>query len=201
MTYWRGCSAGSASGSERAGDDVDARIATWIDEMRRFNPRAHLVGPGLLGRLEEDAGLMEEILDPVRERELADIGSGGGLAAAVAKVLHPDMRVICVDRSERKCIFLRHAALKAGIRDLEILRADLLGPEALRFGAAMARAFSPLSTLETVCQRVLPDGGRLYYIFTRDAPVLGERFLLEDVSSAGGPGHTLSLATFRHILP
>lgn len=178
---------------------MDEKIRSWIGEIRRFNPRLHLMGPGMIQSLEDDAILLADLLANLHEAELADVGSGGGLAAAVAKALHPDMHVVCIDRSEKKCTFLRHAAQRCGLEDLEIVCEDLAVGSSRSYNALMARSFSPSTTLRTVCQRMLPQEGRLYYISSGHAPDLGAGFRMEHESVASLRGKRLRLTRFRRL--
>jgi 16S rRNA G527 N7-methylase RsmG len=177
---------------------MDERMRTWVRELRRFNPRLHLVGPTMLEHIEREVEVTARLLEHLREPAVADIGSGSGLAAFTLKIVHPDTRVWCIERSARKCTFLRHASNAMGLSGIEVLCEDAL-KSGLSFDAVMLRSFSPLSMLEKACLKVLREGGRLHYLHSSPRPVLHERFRLDgEVSVERGDG-TLSLTSFTLI--
>jgi 16S rRNA (guanine527-N7)-methyltransferase len=156
---------------------MDEKIRTWIREIERFNPTLHLVGSGMVSTLEQEVATTLPLLEHIREPEIADIGSGSGLPAIPFKILHPESRVVLIERSRKKCTFLRHVADILGMEGLEIMEADILKTDTGKFDAVLSRSFSPLSDLEKAVIRILKDNGRFYYLFTgKNSPELGPRF-------------------------
>lgn len=178
---------------------MDQRLTTWINELKRFNPRLHLMGPAMLEGIEGEVLAMLPLLKTIREPEIADLGSGSGLPAIPFKILHPQAKVFLIERSAKKCTFLRHTVETIGLSGIEILHHDPLQIEHPRFGAVLARSFSPISTLEKVCMKILSEGGRLYYLFTGHPPDLGTGFHLDEVTSEEHGGHHVSMAAFTRL--
>ncbi|HOJ12907.1 MAG TPA: class I SAM-dependent methyltransferase [Deltaproteobacteria bacterium] len=180
---------------------MDDRLAKWMGELRRFNPRLHLVGPSMLEHLEEEVEVTSRLLEGITEPAIADLGSGSGLMAFVYKALHPDSIVTCVERSVKKCDFLRHTAEVLGLEGFCVLCEDLLA-SGRRFKAAMARSFSPVATLGKICSRVLVEGGRLYYLSSSNPQEMGSGFRLDGIQTArSGTGLTLNLWRFTRLRP
>jgi 16S rRNA G527 N7-methylase RsmG len=75
---------------------MDETIALWIRELRRFNPRLHLMGPAMLEGIEGELQAMLPLLGSIREPEIADLGSGSGLPAIPYKALHPQAKVFLI---------------------------------------------------------------------------------------------------------
>lgn len=178
---------------------MDQRITSWIRELRRFNPGLHLMGPAMLTGVEGELQAMMPLLENIREPEIADLGSGSGLPGIPFKVLHPRTKVVLIERSVKKCTFLRHTVEVLGLSEVEILCADPLHVEGIRFDAVMARSFSPTATLEKVCGKILGEGGRLYYLFTGRPPVLGTAFRHDGTFSETFGTHRINCAVFTHL--
>jgi hypothetical protein len=82
---------------------------------------------------------------------------------------------------------------------VEIISQDPLYADHPGFGAVLARSFSPISTLEKVCTRILRNEGRLYYLFTGKPPALGAGFRLDGTTSNDVQAHRVSLAVFTRL--
>jgi len=148
-----------------------------MEEIRRFNPRLHLMGSGMLSTLEQDVETLLPLLAEIHEPEIADLGTGSGFPAIPFKILHPATQTVLIERSGKKCTFLRHVSDRLRMDGLEIIEADPMKQPIHRFEAVMSRAFSPVSLLEKVLSRILKDNGRFYYLYTGDnEPGLGTRF-------------------------
>jgi len=134
-----------------AGHDGAERLLTYTRELERWNARLGLVhasGTELIIRhvLDSLAGLVH-VRALIENRDapvIADIGSGGGLPGIPLSCFLPDVRVHLVERSERKCGFLRGALLAARIRNTKVVNSEL---SQLRepFDLIVFRAFQPLS--------------------------------------------------------
>lgn len=124
-------------------------------ELRLWNRRLSLVGPGARGDIvERHYGEAFAALPLVPEacREAADIGSGAGFPGLVLAAARPDLRMTLVEPQRRKWSFLKTVARKASLsliclnarvgatppeglpRDLELVtvRAVKLGPSEIR---------------------------------------------------------------------
>jgi 16S rRNA (guanine527-N7)-methyltransferase len=156
---------------------MDDKIHLWIEEIRRFNPVLHLMGTGMLTTLEQDVEALLPLLEEIHEQEMADLGTGAGFPAIPFKILHPETRIVLIERSGKKCTFLRHLSDKLQLDGLEIMEADPMKQDIGRFEAAISRAFSPAASLEKIVSRILKGSGRFYYLYAgNNKPELGQRF-------------------------
>lgn len=178
---------------------MDDKLNAWIKELRHYNGKLHLMGPAMLDGIEDALDVMLPLLKHIDEPVLADLGSGSGLPAIPCKILHPDSRIYMIERSAKKCTFLRHTIEVLGLDGVEILQSDPLIMDIGKFDAVVARSFSPLLTLRQVCHKMLRDNGRLYYLFTGSMPDLTDTFQLKDMFSQEKKGLSLNLAVFSHL--
>ncbi|MDP1819405.1 MAG: class I SAM-dependent methyltransferase [Acidimicrobiales bacterium] len=123
------------------------------------------LGPGPIDEHLVHARGYLRTLDAVEGR-IIDLGSGGGIPGLVLALERPDLDVVLVDATAKRCRFLEQAvtALALGER-VEVVqgRAETLGRGALRgaAGAVVARSFgSPASTAECAAP-LLRVGGLL----------------------------------------
>jgi len=157
-------------------------IERWIQEIRAYNRVLHLMSEAMTADLEEDVFNTMKLLEHIHEPAITDLGSGSGLPAIPYKIMYPQSSLIMVERSQKKCTFLRHVIDILNLENIELIGEDLLAtPEPRRFDAIMSRAFSPLKTLEKVVTASSRPGSRLYYLSTgRSKPVHNEFISLAD---------------------
>ncbi|MGD0210068.1 MAG: RsmG family class I SAM-dependent methyltransferase [Desulfomonilia bacterium] len=178
---------------------IDDNLITWIHELRRFNGKLHLMGPAMLDGIEQELEVMLPLLMRIHEPVLADLGSGSGLPSIPYKILHPDSHLYLIERSVKKCTFLRHVIEMLALEGIEIISRDPLHEDIGRFDAVLARSFSPLSTLTDVCLKILKPNGRLYYLFTGSTPELAQDFQPDEVISETCAGFSLNLVIFNRL--
>jgi 16S rRNA (guanine527-N7)-methyltransferase len=96
------------------------------------------------------------------EASLADAGSGAGLPGIPLAVARPEWRVALAEASDKKCAFLRQAALELGLRNVEVHqgRVEQWRP-AQRFAVVISRAFAELARFIAVCRHLVAPGGVL----------------------------------------
>lgn len=94
---------------------------------------------------------------------ILDIGTGAGLPGIPLALATPDLRVTVLDSNHKKGSFLRQARLELGLDNLDVVveRAETYRP-AVRFEAAVSRAFSDLGTfIQAASPLILPNGRML----------------------------------------
>ncbi len=87
-------------------------------ELRRWNPRLSLVGPGTAGEVvERHYGESLAALPLIRpsDHSLLDIGAGAGFPGLVLAAARPALRVTLVEPRERKWAFLKTAIRRCGL--------------------------------------------------------------------------------------
>lgn len=95
---------------------------------------------------------------------LLDIGSGAGFPGLPLKIVRPQWRVVLLEATGKKTLFLHHIVEKLHLRDVEIIhgRAEELAhkPEyRAKFDMVTARAVSALPTLLEYCAPYCRVGG------------------------------------------
>ena len=149
-----------------AGQDGVEHLLAYTRELERWNDRLGLVhasGTELVIRhvLDSLAGLaiIRALIENRDAPVLADIGTGGGLPGIPLACFLPEVRIHLVERSERKCGFLRGALLAAKIRNSRVVNSELSELQEL-FDLIVFRAFQPLSEpLVSVLAGLLRPGG------------------------------------------
>lgn len=151
---------------------MDEKLTLWISEIRRYNPRLHLVSQAVSSQLEVQADSCAALLAHIHEERIADLGAGSGMLGVPYAVIHPEADVTLIERSAKKCLFLERIRALLGLDRLTVLQADPLVEEISPFPAVMARAFSPRETLETALCRTLTTNGRFYAVETAGQELL-----------------------------
>ena len=83
---------------------------------------------------------------------LIDVGTGAGLPGIALKILWPGIRLVLLDSTAKKAVFLHHLKQKLGLDDVEIVvgRAEEIAHEPQyreKFDAVLSRAVASLPTL------------------------------------------------------
>ncbi len=148
---------------------MEELIRTWINEVRRYNKRLHLVSSAMEKTLEEQISDTMNLLGHVSEPAIGDLGTGSGFLAFPYKIMNPGSTVFLIERSLKKCIFLRHVIDMLGLQDIEVIEADPLKQSVGPFPALMSRSFSPFENLPDAVLSAISSPGRFYY-FQAGAP-------------------------------
>lgn len=141
---------------------------------------------------------------------IADLGAGGGFPGLVLAVALPDVRVTLVESVSRKCAFLEHAALNAGLKNVEVVctRAEEIADR--RFDAVTARALAPLPVLAEYAAPLLELGGHAvlwkgspaaaeFAAGERAAELLGLTSAAPPILPAPESGHPRRLVIYRKV--
>jgi len=113
--------------------DALARLATHYRLLRQWGRRTNLTG-----LRSPEAILKRHFLEPIAvadlfegEGTLLDIGSGNGFPAIPLAILHPDVRLVLIEASEKKSAFLWAVLREVGLKAAQVVtrrvcrRADL----------------------------------------------------------------------------
>lgn len=154
-----------------------------------------LLGPGPIETHVDQAMAMTKLI-PLEART-ADLGSGGGVPGLVLATHRPDIRLICIDGSARRCSFLRWA-----IRELELEvgvlegRAEVIGHRAeLRgsFDVVVARSFGRPGVTAECAAGLLRTGGVLVVCEPPESAATLERWDCDGLAILGlGPASVAS---------
>ena len=99
---------------------------------------------------------------PSGDAVLADVGSGAGLPGIPLAIARPAWRVTLNEASQKKCAFLRQAAIELALRNVEVQegRVEAWWP-ARRFEVVISRAFAELASFVLACRHLVARGGAL----------------------------------------
>ena len=97
-----------------------------------------------------------------RRGRLLDVGSGGGLPGIPLAIARQEWRVTLLDSNQKKCAFLRQAALELDLSNVEVVasRAESFAPTEA-FDVVIARAFANLAGLVQASRHLLAADGWL----------------------------------------
>ena len=141
------------------------RLATLVDELRRWQSVKNLVGRGTLDRIwtrhiADSAQLLEQAPGA---RTWLDLGSGAGFPGLVLAILlrdEPGAEVHLVESNGRKCAFLRHATRLTGAAAVvHEARLETVVPKFTgKVDVVTARALAPLADLIAWTRPLLQNG-------------------------------------------
>lgn len=144
---------------------VYQQLWTHYQELRRWNPRLSLVGPGTADNVvERHYGEALQVLPLLGEArgQLLDLGSGGGFPGIVLAAARPELQVVLVEPRQRKWAFLTSATHRAGlpspclnarvdvplspafVAEIQPANVQFLTVRALRLTCAQWQALTPL---------------------------------------------------------
>jgi 16S rRNA (guanine527-N7)-methyltransferase len=163
----------AALASQRVGtalskDQVQA-LSAYLEELERWNRRVNLtsvaVNDAWRRHIEESLHLLGAA-NPARGSRIVDVGSGTGAPGLVVAVARPDLGVVLIEADARKAAFLRHAAGKLRLENVQVAatRAEEAGRDPdlrERFDLAISRAAAPPPVLVELALPLLAIGGRL----------------------------------------
>jgi 16S rRNA (guanine(527)-N(7))-methyltransferase RsmG len=141
-----------------------APLHAHYQELRRWNPRLSLVGPGAADEIVERhyaEALYGAPMIPESARTLVDVGSGAGFPGFVLAAALPGVAVTLVEPRERRWSFLMSAARRAAL-PCRCLNARVDSPLPPGFPAAIdvvtLRALKlPDAAFETLAERSGPS--------------------------------------------
>lgn len=172
-----------------------ARAALYAHylELRRWNERLGLIGPGtaddlLVRHFGESLAALP--LLPRAARHGVDLGSGGGFPGLVLAAVRPDLEMTLVEARERKWAFLVAAARRASlpcrclnVRVTSPLPAEL--PERIDLVTVRALKLEP-EVLKALARRLTPAGAVLLWTGERDPELPPELVAQASLRLAGG---------------
>ncbi len=139
-----------------------AKFDAYYELLKRWNRSCNLVAKRDLhdvGRFETRHLIDSVALYPWMRGTHVDVGSGGGLPAIPLAILRPGERTILVERSTKKCRFLRHVGFELEL-DFEVIEGDAK-EAAVSADVITARAVAPVVELWPLVRDLMADDGVL----------------------------------------
>jgi len=167
-------------------------INDYIDEVMLFNPKYGLVNAS------GDTFVIKHILDSlsgvlsIKEfgpKKIADVGSGGGFPGIPLAIFFPEVEFHLIERSGKRCNFLRNAVLTLGLKNV-IIRESAVEDITERFDLVTFRAFTPMEVPITECLlSLLNNNGQIFAYKGRKETIVEELNVIA------------SLISFSDIIP
>jgi len=126
-----------------------ARLKAYLGVLEDWNSRHNLVSANSLKdvwrrHFLDSAQLVQFV--PRTAKTLADLGSGAGFPGLVLAALRPELRVVLIEATRKKCEFLRVASERMGLR-VEVRNERIEDSREEIFDVVTSRACAPLERL------------------------------------------------------
>lgn len=145
---------------ERQPTEAFDKLDAFEAMLRRWNRRCNLVSRGDLPRLRERHVLDSLALLPWWRGRLVDVGSGGGFPGLPLALACPRRQVVLIERSVRKCIFLRQAVIELALTNVVVVNAEAGRYRPSEpFVTAVARAVAPPAKAWRLLRPLLAPAG------------------------------------------
>jgi 16S rRNA (guanine527-N7)-methyltransferase len=150
--------------------DVLDKLATYSQELLRFNKTVNLISATTIKNAEAvhfaDSVAAARLVLPhlVDNAPLHDFGSGNGLPGLVFGLMFPKLKVVLVDRDQRKLEFCKHIASTLKLTNVSIQTIAVEDLEDASVLNAIGRGFAPLSRALLTARRPVGKGGRFFHM-------------------------------------
>ncbi|MBI9098870.1 MAG: 16S rRNA (guanine(527)-N(7))-methyltransferase RsmG [Spirochaetaceae bacterium] len=136
----------------------------YIGEVEMWNKRYGLVnasGETLVTKHILDSLTGVNHIREMKIHTLADVGSGAGLPGIPLSIFLPEMKISLIERSGKRVRFLRNVQILLGLKNVEIIEADLKDVTS-RYDLVTFRAFKPIEPgIIQLLKNILAEGGKI----------------------------------------
>jgi len=178
-----------------------AAFITYLTELRKWNRAYNLTGlktdRDIVIRNFLDSLLYCRVL-PESAGSLADVGSGAGFPGIPIKIMRPELRVVLIEPTQKKALFLRHICHKLGLSGIEVIDKRVEEITALGVDVVITRALFSISELIQKTGHMLNRNGLL--ILSKGPKIDEELKALHNIEYTL---HDIKLPvenTFRHLI-
>lgn len=136
----------------------------YISEIELWNKRYGLVNA--VGETLVTKHILDSLtgVEPIRKlgrSTLADVGSGAGLPGIPLAIMLPELNITLIERSGKRIRFLRNVQALLGLKNLNVLEADLKNVRE-KYDLVTFRAFKPIEpVIMGLLMNILQKNGRL----------------------------------------
>ena len=151
-------------------DDAKTKLAAFLSLLLAMNERVNLTAitepEAAWTRHALDAlSLVPELAGLPRGARVLDVGSGGGVPGIPLAIARPDLRVTLLDATEKKVAFMRAAAAKLELKNVDAVSGRAEEAKLGRvFDVVVARAVAKIATLLGWTAPFAKKDGRLLFI-------------------------------------
>lgn len=146
----------------KADQETVNRLVTLIDLLASWNQKLNLTAikdPNEMVVLHIlDSAALSPLL-PATISTVADVGTGAGFPGLVLATLNPNLKFTLIDSIAKKLSFVRMAALKMGLENVEIVNKRVEEIKDQKFDLVVSRAFAPLGRMCNWCLPILKEQG------------------------------------------
>jgi 16S rRNA (guanine527-N7)-methyltransferase len=145
----------------------------YATELLRFNKAINLISPTTADKLAKvhfaDCILGSQIVFKQLKgaEEIYDFGSGNGFPGLIMALLWPELKIVLIEKDQRKAEFLSHIADLLKISNATVLNKDIEDIQNGSVQFAVSRAFAPLSKALLITRHLFAKGGQ-YFHFKSD---------------------------------
>lgn len=136
------------------------KLSAFEALVQRWNARAGLVSRADAHRLRKRHTEDSLSLLPWVDGRLADVGSGAGFPGVPLAIALPDTRVVLIERSTRKCAFLRQAAIELDLANVDVAAGDVGDYAGTPFDTVTVRAVAPPLQAWSLVRHLLAPTGK-----------------------------------------
>lgn len=135
---------------------------TYLGELKKWSRAYNLTG------LKTDRDIIiRNFLDsvlfckaiPADLHSLADIGSGAGFPGIPIKIMRPDLRVILIEPTQKKALFLKHICHRLGLQDIEVIDERIEDISGITVDAMVTRALFTVADFVKKAGHILNSNG------------------------------------------
>ena len=154
---------GTENGIE-IGDETVRQLQTYMDLLIEWNEKFNLTAitdpEEIVSKHFCDSIIPLTIFD-IRGR-VGDVGSGAGFPGLVWKIVRPDLSVVLIEPTGKRCTFLNEVIRTLDLEDIKVKNVrseDLAKTERESFDTIAARAVANLQVLSELCLPLVKQGG------------------------------------------
>ena len=145
------------------------RLVRYCDEILLWNRKMNLVRAGerdLVIRHVLDSLAIVPLFDRFQvrsDRPLLDVGSGAGFPGLPFAIAEPNIGVVLLDRSSRRCAFLNTVRLLLNLENVFVVEGDAAAYDD-RHARIVCRAFLQFENAVPMLRRLLVPGGMIFVL-------------------------------------
>ena len=156
-------------------DDRAEKMAHYLDLLMQFNQAMNLIGPLTSDEVVDQLLLDSLVATAARKPQgpILDVGCGAGLPGIPIKIAFPDCPLSLVEPRRKRSTFLKIAAHRLELTDVDVFRSRIEDFHAKDFDTVISKAFQPPTTwLETARPFIADDGALIVMGRESDRPDL-----------------------------